>query len=255
MSSRGEKAIQDDGKPRLEATTLWDYPRQSYGKVQKGDNRFQGVTPAFIIYNMLMRYTAPDDTVLDPMCGSGTTIDVCREEGRNAIGLDIAPRRKDIMLGDARHLPLSDSSVDMVFVDSPYGDNVPYSDNPNDLGKLSAEDEALYREFGKVAAELYRVLKDGKVLGWLIGDQWVRKRFTPVGFRVYDLLVNGAGFIPVDIICVVRRNQSSNTALWNYRARKWNFYLRGHKYLILVRKPDGTESAGKAGRVQWKKYK
>ena len=65
-------APQSDGKPALETTTLWDYPKQSYGKTPKGNNKFQGVTPAFIIWNLVQRYTQPDDLVVDPMAGSGT---------------------------------------------------------------------------------------------------------------------------------------------------------------------------------------
>ena len=76
--------ISEDEKPPLETTTLWDYPKQSYGKTSKGNNKFQGVTPAFIIYNLITRYTQPDDLVVDPMAGSGTTIDVCKEEGRKS---------------------------------------------------------------------------------------------------------------------------------------------------------------------------
>ncbi len=74
--------IEVEEKPKLETTTLWDYPKQSYGKSPKGDNTYPGVTPAFVIYNMVIRYTNPGDLVLDPMAGSGTTIDVCKEEGR-----------------------------------------------------------------------------------------------------------------------------------------------------------------------------
>ena len=37
---------QEDEKPTLEITTLWDYPRQSYGKTPKGDNKFQGEYPS-----------------------------------------------------------------------------------------------------------------------------------------------------------------------------------------------------------------
>ena len=44
------KSETDVDKPLLIGTTLWDYPRQSYGKTVKGDNRYAGVTPAFIIY-------------------------------------------------------------------------------------------------------------------------------------------------------------------------------------------------------------
>ena len=45
----------------------WDYPRQSYGEKRKGNSKFQGVTPAFIIWNMVQRYTKPLDLVVDPM--------------------------------------------------------------------------------------------------------------------------------------------------------------------------------------------
>ena len=68
--------------PLIEATTFWDFPRQSYGLTRKGNNKYAGVTPALIIYNMVWRYTVPGDLVVDPMCGSGTTIDVCKEERR-----------------------------------------------------------------------------------------------------------------------------------------------------------------------------
>ena len=58
--SKKQESIEDE-KPPFETTTLWDYPKQSYGKKPKGDNKFQGVTPAFIIWNMIQRYTKPGD--------------------------------------------------------------------------------------------------------------------------------------------------------------------------------------------------
>ena len=259
-----------DDKPTLESTTLWDYPVQSYGANRKGDSRYQGVTPAFIIYNMISRYTERGDLVLDPMCGSGTTIDVCEEEGREVIGYDINPVRDDIERNDARVIPLDDESVDMVFIDSPYGDNVDYSEHPENIGNLSAERDEFYDALQEVAEELYRVLKPGKVLGWLIGDQWVKRRFTPVGFNIYTMLTERVGFIPVDAICVTRRNQSSNTGLWHYRALKHNFYLRGYKHLFIVRKPERREVVERAAETiyvgvnrdtrdpesrSWRKYK
>ena len=251
-------AKKETEKPVVESTTLWDFPTQSYGKTKKGDSGFQGVTPAFIVYNMLQRYTEPGDLVLDPMCGSGTTIDVCNEEGREVIGYDINSVRSDIIRNDARDLPLENDSVDMVFIDSPYGDNVDYSDDPENIGKLSAEGQEFYDSLEQVASELYRVLKPGKALGWLIGDQWVKRRFTPVGFNIYDMLTNGVGFEPVDLICVTRRNQSSNTGVWHYRAVKHNFFLRGFKTLIIVRKPEvaSSESTSNGDATHnWQRYK
>lgn len=96
---------------------------------------------------------------------------MCEEEGRRVIGYDINPQHPKVIKNDSRKIPLEDNSVDMVFIDSPYGDNVNYSNEPGDIGKISAEDPKFYEELEKVAREIYRILKPGKVLGWLIGDQ------------------------------------------------------------------------------------
>ena len=237
-------------KPRLESTTLWDYPRQTYGKIQKGNNKYAGVTPAFVIYNLVKRYTEPGDLVLDPMAGSGTTLDVCTEEARNCIAYDISPTRPDIIQNDARKIPLAVASVDMMFIDSPYGDNIYYNDHSGNIGKISAEAAQFYEELDKVMAECHRVLKPGKVLGWLIGDQWVKKKFTPVGFRVYMGLCRY--FNTVDIICVARRSQTSNTEIWHNRALRFNFYLRGYKYLFIMKKPAGDLPERR--KVSWTQY-
>lgn len=241
--------------PLLQATTLWDFPKQSYGSTPKGDNKYPGVTPAELIWNLVWRYTEPGDLVVDPMCGSGTTLDVCREEQRRAICYDIAPpaSRKDIVQNDARKIPLPDNHVDLIFVDSPYGDNIRYNEHAACIGKISSETDEFYDELEKVIEECYRILKPGKVLGWLIGDQWVQKRFTPVGFLLYQRLAKY--FDTLDVVTIVRRGQASNTSLWYNRARRFNFYLRGFKYLFIMRKPlPGVEDTAKQRIVNWKYY-
>lgn len=222
-------------EPKIESTTLWDFLTQNYGDKPHGDNKFNGVTPAFVIWNLLQRYTKSGDLVVDPMCGSGTTIDVAKELGRKVIGYDIAPYRDDIIQNDARQIPLKNNSVDLVFIDSPYSDNVKYSDHPDCIGKISAEKERFFDELEKVAQEIHRILKPDKSMGWLIGDHWRKKSgYIPVSFKMYEKLCKY--FTPVDVICVVRRNQTSNTGIWHKRAREFNFYLRGFKYLFIMRK-------------------
>ena len=243
----------EDEIPIIESTTFWDFPKQSYGLTPKGNNKYPGVTPALIIYNMVWRYTNPGDLVVDPMCGSGTTIDVCKEEGRRVIGYDIYSTRPDIIQNDARNIPLADGIADMVFIDSPYSDNLRYNEQPGNIGRISSEAEEFYDELEKVMKESHRILKDGKVLGWLIGDQWVKKQFTPVGFKIYERLCGY--FEPVDIICVSRKGQSSNTGMWHNRARRFNFYLRGFKYLIIVRKTTRKSSISRPRTIQWTHYK
>lgn len=222
-------------KPNLEPTTLWDFPRQSYGKFPKGNWQFNGVTPAGVIYNLIKRYTKEEDLIIDPMCGSGTTIDVCKEENRKVIGYDIFPTREDIIQNDSRKIPLNDNSVDMVFIDSPYGDNINYSENSACIGKISCEKEEFYQELEKVAIEIKRILKKDKIVAWVIGDHWRSSSgYIPVGIRIYRMLEKH--FTPVDVVCLARRHQTSNTSIWQERAIKNNFYLRGFKHLFIMKK-------------------
>lgn len=192
------------------------------------------MTPAFVIRNLIQRFTEPGDLVVDCMAGSGTTIDVAREENRRVIGYDIAAIRNDVIQNDARNLPLEDECVDLHFVDSPYSDNIHYSNHPDCIGKISCEDERFYEELEKVAREIHRTLKPGGVLGWLIADQLRRRNFTPVGFRLFGILTRH--FQPVDIIAVKIHNQRTNNELWERRAVKYNFFLRGFRYLLIMRK-------------------
>lgn len=221
-------------KPPFETTTLWDFPTQNYGDKPHGDNRYPGVTPAFVVWNLVQRYTKVGDLVIDPMCGSGTTIDVCKEEKRRVLGFDIVPYRDEIRQADARSLPLGDELADFVFIDSPYSDNIRYNDHPCNIGNTSCENPEFFEALEMVAREAHRILKTGRYIAWLIGDQAKKGRFVPVGFKLYAIL--DKYFRPVDIICVTRHNQRSNTPLWHYRARKYNFYLRGFKYLIIMQK-------------------
>lgn len=219
----------------LESTTLWDFQKQNYGDIPHGDNKFNGVTPALVIWNLLQRYTQPGDLVVDPMCGSGTTVDVAKELGRKVIGYDISPYSDDIVQNDAQNIPLEENSVDFVFIDSPYSDNVKYSDHPDCIGKISCEKEEFFDKLEKVAKEIYRILKPQKNMAWLIGDHWRKKSgFIPVSIKMFEILCKY--FEPIDVISVVRRNQTSNTGIWHKRARELNFYLRGYKYLFIMKK-------------------
>jgi len=218
----------------IESTTLWDYPTQNYGTKSHGNNKYNGVTPAFVIWNLLQRYTKEGDLVVDPMSGSGTTYDVAKELNRKVRCFDLNIVREEVEKADARELPLNNEIADFVFIDSPYSDNINYSDNPNCIGKISCEKVDFYNELEKVSLEIKRILKNNKCFGWLIGDQWIRKKFTPTGFLLYERLLKH--FETVDIITITRHNQTSNTGIWHYRARKYNFFLRGFKYLFIMKK-------------------
>jgi len=221
---------------RIQPTTLWEYPSQHYGDAVQGDARYIGATPSYVIWNLVQRYTSPGDLVVDPFCGSGTTLDVAKDTGRSARGFDLQPYRKDIEQADARKLPLEANSVDLVFMDPPYGDHINYSDNPECIGKLSAYDPSYYRAMHRVIRESARVLKPGKTFALYVCDYFEKKKgFAPVGFQLFMSIADC--FEIIDIVSVVRHNKSLEMGNYRKAAEEGNFFLRGFNYLFIAKKP------------------
>lgn len=222
-------------KPLVQTTTLWDFPSQHYGQNEQGDGEYAGVTPSYVIWNLIQRYTKPGAKVLDPMCGSGTTLDVCKDLGRVGLGFDLAPSRSDVKKADARKLPLDKESVDFVFVDPPYSTHIKYSGDAACIGELDARGGGYYEAMESVIAELYRVTKDGGYLALYIQDSFSKgKPFAPLGFELFLRL--SALFDPVDIVCVLRHNKKLKRNHWHTSAIEGNFFLRGFNYLFIMRK-------------------
>lgn len=242
---------------RVFTTTLWEYPSQHYdGKTSRmqGDKDYAGATPSWVIWQLLQRYTRAGDTVLDPMCGSGTTLDVCADLGRAGVGFDLNPQRPEIARADARELPRADQSVDFCFIDPPYSTHIAYSDDDRCIGKLDAgeamgpEDDvvgqAYYESMEEVISEAYRVLKPNRYMGLYVSDSWRKEKgvkgglFMPIGFELFSIMRDY--FRPIDIIAVVRGNTKLQRGNWHKAAEEENFYLRGFNYLFVMKKEDGT---------------
>jgi DNA modification methylase len=222
---------------RLQPTTLWDYPSQHYGEGMQGDRKYVGATPSYVVWNLVERYTKPGALVVDPFCGSGTTLDVAADTGRRARGFDIAPYRSDVERADARKLPLEPGSVDLVFMDPPYGDHIHYSDDAACIGKLSAYDPAYYRAMHRAIREAARVLVPGGVLGLYVCDYFEKKKgFAPVGFQLFVSVAEALSI--VDVVCVTRHNKTLEMGNYRKAAEEGNFFLRGFNYLFIARKPE-----------------
>jgi len=244
---------------RINTTTLWEYPSQHYrsasGLSEQGDRDYVGATPSWVIWQLLQRYTAERDLVVDPMCGSGTTIDVARDVNRRALGYDLKPTRKDVFRADSRKLPLEDGVADFAFIDPPYSTHVDYSDDPRCIGKLDAGGDdggaAYYAAMTQVFDELFRVLKPDRCLGLYVSDSFRKHKganarsprglFMPIGFRLFEIL--SRRFEAVDIVCVVRHNKKLEQGNFRKAAEEENFFLRGFNYLFVMRKPAGSAAA------------
>lgn len=262
----------------LQTTTLWAYPSQHYdefilpdgtrhrsrsrpsasGWAMQGDQTYVGATPSWVIWQCVVRFCPEGGTVLDPMCGSGTTLDVCADLGRHCLAFDLAPRRPDIHRADARRLPVQAESVDLAFVDPPYSTHVRYSDDPRCIGRLDAAGEdggrAYYRAMGEVFERLHTALRPGGVLAVYVSDSFRitqragRRVFMPIGFTLFSMLA--VVMEPIDLICVVRHNQKLQRGHWHKAAAERGFFLRGFNYVLLFRKNPVPSAPGPTPRRQ-----
>jgi DNA modification methylase len=244
----------EPARPKLQTTTLWYHPSQQHsaaaeegegageGRPQRatfGDPRFEGRTPSYLIWNLLERYTRPGDTVLDPFCGGGTTLDVAASLGRTGLGSDLAPTRPDIRRADARQLPFGERSVDFVFMDPPYSTHVEYSEDPRCIGKLEAFEEAYFLALEQVFQEVARVLRPRRYLAVYVQDSYKKKRgFVGIGARLFVQLERR--FQAVDHIAVVRGNRKLENPRFHRSAVEGNFYLRGFNHLLIFRHTRGA---------------
>jgi adenine-specific DNA-methyltransferase len=226
----------DKPQLRLATTTLWEYPSQYYGPGMQGDQKYVGATPSYVVWNLIQRYTQEGDLVVDPFCGSGTTLDVSRDTKREARGFDLAPFRPDVERADARKLPMEANQADLVFMDPPYGDHIDYSSEAACIGKLSAYSPAYYQAMHRAIREGIRVLKPGGIFALYVSDFFDKKKgFAPVGFQLFTSIANACEV--VDIVSVVRHNKSLKMGNFHMAAESGNFFLRGFNYLFIARKP------------------
>lgn len=170
-------------KEGLILSSIWDIgKRENYA----GDPSFHGNSPTQVVEQCILRLTKENELIVDPMVGSGTTIDVCRELNRKCVAFDIKPVRDDIIKNDSKKIPLDDNSADLVFIHPPYWDLIQYSMDPNDLSRSPSFEEFL-DSMKKVLKECKRILKPHKYLCILIGDMIKKGEFIPISRKIANI--------------------------------------------------------------------
>ncbi len=220
---------------RLQTTTLWYHPSQQFGARPMGVPGYPGATPAWVVWNLVERYTRPGDLVVDPFCGGGTTIDVAHSLDRRGWGCDLQPQRADVTLADARRLPLRDEVADFVFLDPPYSTHLEYSGRDECIGGLDAFEPGYFEALDAVFAEIDRVLKDRRYLGVYCSDTYRHKKgFVGIGARLFVMLEQR--FRAIDHVSVVRGNRKLEKPAFHRAAAEGNFFLRGFQHLLIFKK-------------------
>ncbi|TAH48815.1 MAG: methyltransferase domain-containing protein [Chloroflexota bacterium] len=243
-------------KFRAERTTVWDFPVRGDWATHKGD--YRGNFAPQIARNILLNYSGEGELILDPMCGSGTTLIEARLLNRRAIGYDVNENAVEItrarldfpvehsaaqtiQRGDVRNLSaLADDSIDLILTHPPYANIVKYSDNknPDDLSSISGIHEFL-DELEKGIRELYRVLKPDRYCALLIGDTRKGAHYVPLSHFVLDRCLK-VGFALKEEIIKTQHN-TTYAQRWSAPARVHRFYLIMHEHLYVFRKPRADE--------------
>lgn len=212
-----------------------------------------------IPYQLFRRFTKKFDWVLDTFVGSGTTLIECKRQGRNGIGIDLAPEaieltRKNLLnetnrFGVKTELVNADStvldypemlnqigikSVQLVIMHPPYWDIIKFSDNQKDLANAPDEETFLagIRTIGKKS---YDVLEHGRYLALVIGDKYSKGEWIPLGFESMNEM-RAVGFKLKSVIVKnfdVTKGKRNQEELWRYRAIVGNFYVFKHEYIFI----------------------
>jgi DNA modification methylase len=136
-----------------------------------------GRIPGELVAHVLYFFTQPGDLVVDPMAGSGTTLDACLLMGRKARSYDIDHRhdRVDVERHDlSTGWPDTVAKASLVFWDPPYFDKMDSSTIgesgyiDGSVSKLSPDDYLSF--FAKRFAELHEAVRPGTKLAFLMSD-------------------------------------------------------------------------------------
>jgi len=256
----------------LQRTTVWSFPDRGRWATHSGG--YPGNWAPEVPRNLILRYTRPDDIVLDPMVGGGTTLIECMLTHRQGIGVDIEPTACDLAaqnlslgywpadwapdwdpihlyVGDARRLDrIPDASVDLVALHPPYGNIIRYggAESPHNLSRLRLD--AFVAAMRDVAAEACRVLAPDRHCAVLIGDTRRHKHYVPLAARVLEQFLD-AGFVLREDVIKLQHKMKSTREKW--RGSKYDFYLIAHEHLYVFRKPaEGEDLRDYRYSVTWR---
>ena len=192
-----------------------------------GDAKYPGNTSGRLVKDLLRQFRPK--RVLDPMCGSNTTGDVCRELGLPYLGLDLKTGF------DLLTSPIP-GRFDFIFWHPPYWNMVRYSREPADFSNAPTYDEWLEwmrRGFRRLLA----VLLPGGHLALQIGDLRRRGRYYFMAGDCYREF----GEPLSSLLIKEQHNMRSDAVAYSGRT----FIPIVHEYVLIYQKVVGQESGGR----------
>lgn len=201
-----------------------------------GNSRYRGNCSGYV-YKRIFEHLRPR-VFTDPMVGSGTSVEVAREMGIEAYGLDLHSGfniLKDPILKSVG------KPSDLVLTHPPYHDMIPYSGSewgrephPDDLSRCGSEEEFL--EKLEVAIENQRTATaPGGYYGIVIGD--VRRRGQYSSYQAEAIARMPKAELR-SVIIKAQHNMVSNSIC--YAPMKFPKIM--HEYVVLWQRPLATKA-------------
>lgn len=201
-----------------------------------------GRIPGELVAHVLYFFTEPGAKVIDPMAGSGTTLDVCLAMGRECYAYDIDDRheRPDVIAHNISvdGWPERVKKADLIFWDPPYFDKMDSTTIGSDGyidGSISKLPRAEYMDFfAKRFKEAKQLVKKGTKLAFLMSD-WDDNTGEREGIFIWDYadLIRDAGWKLTRQIQVPLSTQQVHPDIVN-KFRKSRRLARLERYLLIA---------------------
>ncbi|MDX1903190.1 MAG: DNA methyltransferase [Thermonemataceae bacterium] len=196
----------------IDVNSLWIINERD--KSGKHKNIYHGNFIPQIPNQLIRRFTKENDLVLDVFLGSGTSLFECESLNRKFIGLDINKKMIDYVNSQMANssykkfsvhncdvtdetqtkneiekglFDLNEKNAKLVLFHPPYMDVVKFTDNPNDLSKIS-ELKTFVNTFVKVCKNTLQYLAENRYFALVVGDVYKNGEVIPLSFYLMDAI-------------------------------------------------------------------
>lgn len=247
----------------IDVNSLWIINERD--KSGKHKNIYHGNFIPQIPNQLIKRFSKENDLVLDVFLGSGTTLYECESLHRKFIGLDINQNMIDYVNSQMTNSEFTNFSIHNCDVTSetqtkqeienglnflneknaklmlfhpPYMDIVKFTENNNDLSKIS-DLKIFVDTFVKVCKNTLPYLAKNRYFALIIGDVYKNGEVIPLSFYLMESIKQN---FKTKLKGIIVKNIEGNkgklgkNGIWTYRAMKSDYYIFKHEYIFVFKK-------------------